>query len=168
VALFRGGRIPGQVDGARANVDDARARLQQTKELAALDTRVALNQLQVAEAAFEASRGTSQLAQRAYAIDQLRYREGISTQTDITQSRLQFEQAEANRATSARDLAVARARVQLIRDLPINQGGLGAALQPQSQQQLQQQQQQQLVPQQRTPPNAASTAGAGQIGGTTP
>jgi outer membrane protein TolC len=168
LALFSGGRITGQVEVARANVDDARARLQQTKELAALDTRVALNQLQVAEAAFEASRGTSQLAQRAYAIDQLRYREGISTQTDLTQSRLQFEQAEANRATSARDLAVARARVQLIRDLPINQGGLGAALQPQSQQQLQLQQQQQLVPQQRTPPNAASTAGAGQIGGTTP
>jgi outer membrane protein TolC len=168
LALFSGGRITGQVEVARANVDDARARLQQTKELAALDTRVALNQLQVAEAAFEASRGTSQLAQRAYAIDQLRYREGISTQTDLTQSRLQFEQAEANRATSARDLAVARARVQLIRDLPINQGGLGAALQPQTQQQLQQQQQQQLVPQQRTPPNAASTAGAGQIGGTTP
>ena len=68
-------------------------------------------------------------------IDQLRCREGISTQTDLTQSRLQFEQAEANRATSARDVAVARARVQLIRDLPINQGGLGAALQPQSQQQ---------------------------------
>jgi outer membrane protein TolC len=168
LALFSGGRITGQVEVARANVDDARARLQQTKELAALDTRVALNQLQVAEAAFEASRGTSRLAQRAYAIDQLRYREGISTQTDLTQSRLQFEQAEANRATSARDLAVARARVQLIRDLPINQGGLGAALQPQTQQQLQQQQQQQLVPQQRTPPNAASTAGAGQIGGTTP
>jgi outer membrane protein len=165
-ALFSGGRITGQVEVARANVDEARARLQQTRELAALDTRVALNQLQIAEAAFAASRGTSQLAQRAFAIDQLRYREGISTQTDLTQSRLQFEQAEANRAQSARDLAVARARVQLIRDLPINQAGVGAAAQLPTQQQPQQQQPQQ--PQQRILTNAASTAGAGQFGGTTP
>jgi outer membrane protein len=164
LALFSGGRIAGQVEVARANLDDARARLQQTKQLAALDTRVALNQLQVAEAAFAASRGTSQLAQRAYAIDQLRYREGISTQTDLTQARLDFEQAEANRAFSARDLAVARARVALIRDLPINTAALGAPLQsqPQTQQQTPQQ------PQQRTPPNAATTAGAAQFGGTTP
>jgi outer membrane protein TolC len=170
LALFSGGRISGQVEVARANVDDARARLQQTRELAALDTRVALNQLQIAEASFAASRGTSQLAQRAYTIDQLRYREGISTQTDLTQSRLQFEQAEANRALSARDLAVARARVQLIRDLPINQAGLGAAAQIQTQPQLQQQQQQQQqqLPLQRTLTNAAGTAGAGQFGGTTP
>jgi outer membrane protein len=169
LSLFSGGRISGQVEVARANVDEARARLQQTRELASLDTRVALNQLQVAEAAFAASRGTSQLAQRAYAIDQLRYREGISTQTDITQSRLQLEQAEANRAQSARDLAVARARVQLIRDLPINQAGLSAAAQSQAQQQQQQQQlQQQQQPQQRTLTNAAGTAGAGQFGGTTP
>jgi outer membrane protein len=170
LALFSGGRISGQVEVARANVDDARARLQQTRELAALDTRVALNQLQIAEASFAASRGTSQLAQRAYTIDQLRYREGISTQTDLTQSRLQFEQAEANRALSARDLAVARARVQLIRDLPINQAGLGATAQTQTQTQpqLQQQQQQQQLPLQRTLTNATGTAGAGQFGGTTP
>jgi outer membrane protein len=168
LSLFSGGRITGQVEVARANVDDARARLQQTRELAALDTRVALNQLQVAEAAFAASRGTSSLAQRAYAIDQLRYREGISTQTDLTQSRLQFEQAEANRAFAARDLAVARARVQLIRDLPINQAALSASSQQQQLQQLQQPQQQQPQPQQGTLTNAAGTAGTGLIGGTTP
>jgi outer membrane protein TolC len=171
--LFTGGRITGQVEVARANVDEARARLQQTRELAALDTRVALNQLQVAEAAFATSRGTSQLAQRAYGIDQLRYREGISTQTDLTQSRLQFEQAEANRAFAARDLAVARARIQLIRDLPINQAALSASAQQIQQLQLQQQQQlQQLPPQPPLQPsiltNAAGTAGTGQIGGTTP
>jgi outer membrane protein TolC len=166
LSLFSGGRTTGQVEVARANLDDARARLHQTKELAALDTRVALNQLQVAAAAFAASRGTAQLAHRAYAIDQLRYREGISTQTDLTQSRLQLEQAEANRALSARDLAVARARVALIRDLPINTAALSAASQSQ-QPSLQQTPQMQQLPQ-RTPTNAASTAGAGQIGGTTP
>jgi outer membrane protein len=170
LALFSGGRITGQIEVAQANLDEARARLDQSRELAALDTRVALNQLQAAEAAFAASRGTATQAQRAYAIDQLRYREGISTQTDLTQSRLLLEQSLANRAQSARDLAVARARVALIRDLPINTMAIGAAAQRGLQQQTTQQQQLQQLQQQpqRTQSAAAGTTGAGQFGGTTP
>ncbi len=170
LSLFSGGRVAGQIEVAQANVDDARARLQQSRELAALDTRVALNQLQQAEAAFAASRGTAGQARRAYGIDQIRYREGISTQTDLTQSRLLLEQAVANQAQSARDLAVARARLALIRDLPINQAALGAAAARattgQQQQQLQQQQQQQQ--QQRAQSAATGGAAAGQFGGPTP
>ena len=162
-SIFSGGRVTGQVEVAQANLDEARARLQQSKELASLDTRVALNQLQSVEASFAASRGTAQQAQRAYSIDQIRYKEGISTQTDLTQSRLLLEQAVANRAQSARDLAVARARVALIRDLPINTNALGAAAQRAAAQQPQQQQ-----PQQRTQSTAAGSAGAGQSGGATP
>jgi outer membrane protein len=148
--LFTGGRISGSIDVAQANLDQARAQLQQTRELAALDTRVAFNQLQQAEASFNASRGTAAQAQRAYSIDQIRYREGISTQTDLLQSRLLMEQAAVNQATSARDVAVARARIVLLRDLPISVQGVGGAAtravqtqQQQQQQQLQQQQQQQ-------------------------
>jgi len=163
LSLFNGGRVGGQVEVARANLDEARARLQQSKELASLDTRVALNQLQSAEASFQASRGTAQQAQRAYGIDQLRYKEGISTQTDLTQSRLLLEQAVANQAQSARDLAVARARIALIRDLPINTAALGAAAQRGTAQQ-----QTQSQPQQPTQPSAAGSSGAAPIGSTTP
>jgi outer membrane protein TolC len=167
LSLFSGGRVSGQIEVARANLDEARARLEQTRKLAALDTRVALNQLQQAEAAFAASRGTAQQAQRAYSIDQIRYREGISTQTDLTQSRLLLQQAEANRAQSARDLAVARARVALIRDLPINASAFGGASRAGGQQAPGAGQQQQQ-PQQRTQSAVAGSAGAGQYGGTTP
>jgi outer membrane protein TolC len=165
-ALFTGGRTAGQVEVAQANLDEAKARLQQAREFAELDTRVALNQLASADAAFQASRGTSQQAARAYSIDQLRYREGLSTQTDLTQSRLLLEQATANQALSARDLAVARARVALIRDLPINTAALGVSSQRaalQAQQSLTQ-----TVQQQRAQSSAAAT-GAGLItGGITP
>ncbi len=169
-SLFSGGRISGQIEVAQANLDEARARLQQSRELASLDTRVAMNQLAAADASFAASRGTAQQAQRAYSIDQLRYREGLSTQTDLTQSRLLLEQAVANQAQSARDLAVARARMALIRDLPINTAALGAAAQraaTQQQQQAQQVQQTQSQ-QQRTQSSAAGSTGAGQIGSPTP
>ncbi len=163
--IFSGGRVSGEIEVAQANLDEARARLEQSRELAALDTRVALNQLEQAEAAFAASRGTAEQARRAYSIDQIRYREGISTQTDLTQSRLLLEQAQANNAQAARDLAVARARIALIRDLPINTTALGAAAQRASTQQPTQQQQQQQ--QQQTQPQRAQTAGSvttGQFG----
>jgi outer membrane protein len=165
LSLFNGGRVGGAIQVAQANLDEARARLQQSRELAALDTRVALNQLQQAEASFSASRGTAQQAQRAYSIDQIRYREGISTQTDLTQSRLLLEQALANQAQSARDLAVARARIVLLRDLPLNTQALGGAATRSAPQQQQQQQQQQPPSQQQTPTSAAASAGAGQSGG---
>jgi outer membrane protein TolC len=166
LSLFSGGRVTGNIEQARANLDEAKARLQQARELAALDTRVALNQLQQAEAAFAASRGTAQQAQRAYSIDQIRYREGISTQTDLTQSRLLLEQATANQAQSARDLAVARARVALLRDLPLNTQALGsaAARATPAQQQPQPQQQQQPAQQQTPTSTAANPAGASPSG----
>jgi outer membrane protein len=165
LSIFSGGRVAGQVEVAKANLDEARARLQQSQELAALDTRVALNQLQQAEAAFAASRGTAGQAQRAYAIDQIRFREGISTQTDLTQSRLLLEQAEANQSQTARDLAVARARIALIRDLPINTTALGAAAQRASAAPPQGQQQQTQQPQQRAQ-SAVGSAGIGLPGST--
>ena len=64
---------------------------------------------------------------RAHSIDQIRYREGISTQTDLAQSQLLLEQAMVNRAVAARDLAVARMRLALLKDLPLAPtGGAGA------------------------------------------
>ena len=98
---------------------------------AALDSRIALNQLEQATAAWRASAGTAEQAQRALEIDQLRYREGISTQTDLSQSRLLVEQAVANRAVAARNLAVARLRLQLLTDLPLQLGGTSGSTQTQ-------------------------------------
>jgi outer membrane protein TolC len=121
--IFTAGRIRGSTMVAQANLDETRQRLNQTRELTDLDTRVAISNLEEAQAAFLASAGTAEQAQRALDIDQLRFREGISTQTDLAQSRLLFEQATANRAVAARNLAVARLRVQLLGDLPLQLGG---------------------------------------------
>lgn len=118
-SLFTGGRIHGGTLVAQAGLDETRQRLKQTRELATLDARVAQSQLEQAQAAWLASAGTAEQARRALDIDQLRYKEGISTQTDLAQSRLLVEQATANRAVAARNLAVAKLRIQLLNDLPI-------------------------------------------------
>ena len=142
--IFTGGRIRGDELVARANLDEARLRLQQTTELAALDARSTLAALAEAEAAWEASAGTAEQAARAYTIAEVRYREGISTQVELSESRILLQQAQANRAQAARDLQIARVRLALLRDLPL---GAGSA-QQQGNQRAQQQQQQ---PQQTAP-----------------
>jgi outer membrane protein TolC len=157
--ILDGGRIKGDQLIAQAGLDQARAQRDQTRQSAALDTRVALNDLQEAQSSWDASRGTAEQAQRAYGIDQVRYREGISTQTDLSQSRLLLEQSLANRAQSARNLAVARVRLALLRDLPLQANGTTTAAAPATGQQQQQPQQQPPTQQNAAMTSAASTAG---------
>jgi len=117
--IFTGGNIHGDEQIATAGLQTARAQLQQTRELAELDALNAMNKLRSAQAQMGASRGTAQQASRAYQIATVRYKEGISTQTELNDSQIQLQQAEANRATAARDLQVARMRLALLRDLPL-------------------------------------------------
>jgi outer membrane protein TolC len=66
-------------------------------------------------------------ATRAYQIAELRYKEGISTQIELTDQRIAQQQALANRAQAARNLQVARVRLGLIADLPLSSAGAGAS-----------------------------------------
>jgi outer membrane protein TolC len=119
VPIFTGFRLRGDALAAAADVTASEAQRNQARALAGLDTETALTELTSAEAAWQASAGTVQQAQRAYEIAELRYREGLSTQLELSDSRLSLEVAQANRAVAARDLQVARARVALLRNLPI-------------------------------------------------
>ncbi len=117
--IFTGGRIAGDRMVARANLTEARARLKQTRELAQLDTRSALDALEAAQATWRANARTVDQATRAYQIAELRYQEGISTQLELADSRIMLSQAEANRAVAARELEVARVRMALLPLLPL-------------------------------------------------
>ena len=148
--LFTGGRIKGDQMVAEANVRDAQARYDQLREFAALDSRVTINDLLQARAAWQASLGTAEQASRAYSIAEVRYREGISTQLELNDARILLEQAVANRALAARNLQVARVKLELLPDLPL-QGTSATQAQAQSQaaaQQESQQSSQQAAPQQ--------------------
>jgi outer membrane protein TolC len=117
--LFTGGRIHGAKDAARATLADARLRLEQTREVAEIELQNAITTSAAAQATYDASSGTAEAAQRAYEIGEVRYREGISTQTELADSRLLLQQAQAQRAQAARALRVARLRLALFRDLPL-------------------------------------------------
>lgn len=123
VPLLTGGRQRGDEMVALADVEQARVQLRQVQELAALDTRSTWAELVAARAAWEATSGTVQQATRAYEIADVRYRAGLSTQLELSDSRLLSQQAEANRAQAARDLQVARARVALLPNLSVGAAG---------------------------------------------
>lgn len=118
--FFTGGRVRGEELVAEAGVTEAEQRLKQTREGASLDARQAIALLEEAEAAWQASIGTQEQATRAYSIAEVRFREGISTGLELSETRVQLQQALANRARAARDLAIARVRVQLLPNLPLS------------------------------------------------
>jgi len=120
VPILTGGRQRGDEAVAIAELEQARAQRQQVEELAALDTRSAWAELVAARAAWEATAGTIQQAQRAYQIANVRFTNGVSTQLELSDARLSLQQAEANRTQAARDLQVARARVALLPNLPVS------------------------------------------------
>jgi len=130
VPLFTGGRTRGDNLVASANVAETRARLQQTREFAALDARQAVAQLEQSAATLAASAGTAEQASRAYNIADVRFREGLSTQLELSESRVLLQQARANRAQAARDFQVARLRLTLLRDLPLSAGGAAGGTAP--------------------------------------
>ncbi len=120
--FFTGGRVRGEIQAAEASVVEARQRLRQAEEGASLDAQQAVAQLTEAEATWQASVGTAGQAQRGYDIAEVRFREGISTQLELSETRVQLQQALANRARAARDLQVARKRLALLPFLPLPQG----------------------------------------------
>lgn len=122
VPLFTGGRTKGTTLVAEAGVREAEARFEQVREAASLDAQQALALLAQAQAALAASQGTTDQAARAYTIADVRYREGLSTQVELNDSRLLLQQASANAALAVRNLQVARMRVALLRDLPLGAG----------------------------------------------
>jgi outer membrane protein TolC len=126
--LFTGGRLRGEIMAAEAAFEESRYRLAMAREAAALEARLNVEQLEAAQAAWLASVGTAEVAQRAYEIAEVRFREGLSTQVELSESRVQWQQALANRAQAARDLQVAQVRLALLRDLPLPTGQtMGAA-----------------------------------------
>ena len=125
VPILTGGRQRGDEAVAQSDLIQAQAERRQVVELAALDTRSAWAELLAARATWEATSGTIEQAQRAFQIATVRFTAGVSTQLELSDSRLLLQQAEANRVQAARDLQVARARVALLPDLPVG-GGTGA------------------------------------------
>jgi outer membrane protein len=125
--IFNGGRIRAIERIARADVDETKANQRLAGELAALDLASTRSDLAAARSEWESSGSTIEQAQRAYEIAELRYREGLSTQLELSDARLQLAQSQVTRAEAARNLQVRRIRLALLPELPLAAVSAGAA-----------------------------------------
>lgn len=117
--LFTGFRRTAQIRSAKASRRSAQAQLAQVKELAVVDERTTQTDVAVAAATVRAQKRSAELAQRAADIAEVRYEQGVSTLLELTDARLALVRAQLNLATAARDLQVARVRLQLLPALPL-------------------------------------------------
>lgn len=165
IPLYTGGRITGDEEVARAGIDEARARWQQTAEAAQLDAHTALQELAQSRSLLISARSTSEQARKALEIARVRYKEGISTQLELTDTRIQEEQAVANESRAVRNYQVAKAKAALLKDLPVSSFGGAATQAAQQQAAAAQASQQQASPQQTTSSatqdNSVGVTGAG-------
>ncbi len=120
IPIYTGGNIGGSVDMAEAAVEQANARMEQAREAAAMDSRVAFDALHSAEANLRSTASTASEAKRAYDIAAVRFQQGISTEVELNDSRIQEEQARENSARAVRNYQVARAKLSLLKNLPLN------------------------------------------------
>lgn len=123
VPIFTGGRLQAGVLSAEAAREQSAMRVKQAQQQAQRDVQDVTLLLASAQAVWEAVKGTVDQATRAYSIAELRYRNGLSTLTEVGEARVQLGQAEANRAQAVRDFQMARIRVALLRDLPFGAPG---------------------------------------------
>jgi outer membrane protein len=120
VPLFGFGRAFGENLTAVSGVHQAEAGLELTQQAAIADSRDAQLSLESAQAQWDATAGTVEVAQRAYDIGSVRFNEGVSTQSELSDARILLQQALANRAQAARDLQIARIRAALLPALPLS------------------------------------------------
>ncbi|HEY3873844.1 MAG TPA: TolC family protein [Candidatus Kapabacteria bacterium] len=120
IPIYTGGSIEGNVNMAEGGVEQANARLEQAREAAAMDARVSMNALHSAKANLRSTASTASEAQRAYDIATVRFQQGISTEVELENARIQEEQARENWASAVRNYQVARAKLSLLKDLPVN------------------------------------------------
>jgi outer membrane protein TolC len=158
VPIFTGGRLKADELTARANLVESRARLQLTQELSALDEAATRLELANARAAWESTAGIVQQAQRAYEIAELRYREGLSTQLELSDARLLLQQAQNQRVVAARTVQLARVRLALLPDLPLS--AATSASSPAAQQGATQQQAPATTPAAAATPAATTRTGS--------
>jgi outer membrane protein TolC len=119
LSLFSGMRISGEIDAAEADVMESIALLRQIEERSSLEQASAEEERATAVAAWRATERAIELAERAHQIAEVRYREGLSTQLELSDARLQLEQARANRAQATHALYVASVRLALLPHLPL-------------------------------------------------
>ncbi len=112
VPIFSGLATQGQVQQAQADLATARANRDQLREAVVIEAANARAELDRSLSTLMARRQTVTQANRAFELATVRYTNGLSTQVEVSDARLQYLTAEVNEVSAVRDYLVALARLE--------------------------------------------------------
>ena len=109
--LFDGWSTRGKVVQAESQLRDLRIATNQLREAIALEAKIALDDLRVAEEIIQASSLNIEQARKALDLAEASYRYGVGTALDVTDAQLGLTVARTDHARALHDYMLARARV---------------------------------------------------------
>ncbi len=126
--LFQGFRTFGTVQRASAELRQAEAERDRARKTVALQVEQSRQEVQRALATLVARRGTAALAQRAHHLATVRWRNGLSTQLEVSDARLRMQTAEVNEVAAVKDYRLALLQLERVtgRPLPLENRSLDA------------------------------------------
>ncbi len=110
--IFVGLRTEGGIDIARADLERALAQRDQTRVGVELEIEQARTGLERTGALLAARRETVRQAQRAFELASVRFSNGLSPQIEVSDARLQHQNAELNEVQATRDYLLALASLE--------------------------------------------------------
>ena len=110
--LFLGGRTFGTVQRATAEWRQAQIELERTRQDVSLEVAEAHHEVDRSLSVLLARRGTARLAIRTYRLAQSRYVNGLATQLEVSDSRVQAATAAVNEVVAARDYRISLAALE--------------------------------------------------------
>lgn len=117
--VFQGFRTFGTVERARSELAQAEAERDRQRAGVALQVAEARREVERALAAVAARRGTARLARRAHDLAEIRWKNGLSTQLEVSDSRLQMQTAEVNEVSALMDYRLALLRLERATGRPL-------------------------------------------------
>jgi outer membrane protein TolC len=131
IDIFAGGRRKYEVVEARARLDSVRNQSEDVKNLVALDVTRAYIQLQDAAALVLSEQGNVELALEGLRLAELRFQEGVGTQSETLDASLALTGAESALVRALYNYAVAHAALEkAIGDAPMQTTAAAPAVAP--------------------------------------
>jgi outer membrane protein len=111
INLFRGTQTRHRVEQAEATLNQSREQFSQLKDFIVSQVKFRINEIRKVKASLDAQERNVKLAERAYELSTLRYKEGTGNQLEIENSDIALRQAKINRLQSVYDYILSSANL---------------------------------------------------------
>jgi outer membrane protein len=130
--IFLGLRTEGGIQIAKAELERSQAQRDQLREVVGIEIVQARTELARSGVVLAARRETARQARRAWELATVRFGDGLSPQIEVSDARLQYQDAELNEVQATRDYRVALAGLEMavghtlpVTPRPVDEIGIG-------------------------------------------